>query len=294
MFKKILIANRGEIACRIMRTARKMGIATVAIYSDADRAAKHVQLADEAVALGGMSAADSYLQADKIISVCKQTGADAVHPGYGFLSEQAGFATALDKAKVAFIGPPANAIAAMGDKIESKKLAKAAGVSTVPGHIGVITTAKEAVKIADKIGYPVMIKASAGGGGKGMRIAHSSGEVADGYATAMREARSSFGDDRVFIEKFVTSPRHIEIQVLADKDGQCIHLNERECSIQRRNQKIIEEAPSPFLDNTTRQAMGAEAIRLAKAVGYYSAGTVEFIVDDARNFFFLEIYLNLG
>ncbi|MGB0584862.1 MAG: acetyl-CoA carboxylase biotin carboxylase subunit, partial [Candidatus Puniceispirillaceae bacterium] len=293
MFKKILIANRGEIACRIMRTAKKMGIATVAIYSDADRAAKHVQLADEAVALGGMSAADSYLKADKIIKACKQTGADAVHPGYGFLSERAGFATALDKAKIAFIGPPANAIAAMGDKIESKKLAKAAGVSTVPGHIGVITTAKEAVKIADKIGYPVMIKASAGGGGKGMRIAHSANEVADGYATAMREAASSFGDDRVFIEKFVTSPRHIEIQVLADQDGQCIHLNERECSIQRRNQKIIEEAPSPFLDNTTREAMGAEAIRLAKAVGYYSAGTVEFIVDDARNFYFLEMNTRL-
>ena len=207
-----------------MRTARKMGVATVAIYSDADRAAKHVQLADEAVALGGMSAADSYLQADKIVKACKQTGADAVHPGYGFLSEQAGFARALHKAKIAFIGPPADAIAAMGDKIESKKIAKAAGVSTVPGHIGVITTTKEAVKIADKIGYPVMIKASAGGGGKGMRIAHSASEVADGYATAMREAASSFGDDRVFIEKFVTSPRHIEIQVLADKDGQCIHL----------------------------------------------------------------------
>ncbi len=293
MFKKILIANRGEIACRIMRTAKKMGIATVAIYSDADRAAKHVQLADEAVALGGMSAADSYLQADKIVKACKQTGADAVHPGYGFLSEQAGFARALHKAKIAFIGPPADAIAAMGDKIESKKIAKAAGVSTVPGHIGVITTTKEAVKIADKIGYPVMIKASAGGGGKGMRIAHSASEVADGYATAMREAASSFGDDRVFIEKFVTSPRHIEIQVLADKDGQCIHLNERECSIQRRNQKIIEEAPSPFLDNTTRQAMGAEAIRLAKAVSYYSAGTVEFIVDDARNFYFLEMNTRL-
>jgi len=209
MFKKILIANRGEIACRIIHTARKMGIATVAVYSDADRAAKHVQLADEAVALGGMTAQDSYLQADKIIAACRETGAQAVHPGYGFLSEQAGFATALETADIAFIGPPANAIAAMGDKIESKKLAKAAGVSTVPGHIGVIATAEEAVKIADEIGYPVMIKASAGGGGKGMRIAHSSGEVADGYATAMREAASSFGDDRVFIEKFITSPRHI-------------------------------------------------------------------------------------
>ena len=293
MFKKILIANRGEIACRIIHTARKMGIATVAVYSDADRAAKHVQLADEAVALGGMTAQDSYLQADKIIAACHETGAQAVHPGYGFLSEQAGFATALETADIAFIGPPANAIAAMGDKIESKKLAKAAGVSTVPGHIGVIATAEEAVKIADEIGYPVMIKASAGGGGKGMRIAHSSGEVADGYATAMREAASSFGDDRVFIEKFITSPRHIEIQILADKSGNCIHLNERECSIQRRNQKIIEEAPSPFLDEATRQAMGAEAIRLAAAVGYYSAGTVEFIVDGDRNFYFLEMNTRL-
>src|SRR6056300_1534438 len=293
MFKKILIANRGEIACRIIHTARKMGIATVAVYSDADRAAKHVQLADEAVALGGMTAQDSYLQADKIIAACRDTGAQAVHPGYGFLSEQAGFATALETADIAFIGPPANAIAAMGDKIESKKLAEAAGVSTVPGHIGVIATAEEAVKIADEIGYPVMIKASAGGGGKGMRIAHSSGEVADGYATAMREAASSFGDDRVFIEKFITSPRHIEIQILADKSGNCIHLNERECSIQRRNQKIIEEAPSPFLDDATRQAMGAEAIRLAAAVGYYSAGTVEFIVDGDRNFYFLEMNTRL-
>ena len=293
MFKKILIANRGEIACRIIHTARKMGIATVAVYSDADRAAKHVQLADEAIALGGMTAAQSYLQADKIIAACQQTGADAVHPGYGFLSEQASFATALDDCNIAFIGPPANAIAAMGDKIESKKLAKAAGVSTVPGHIGVIANAKDAVKIADEIGYPVMIKASAGGGGKGMRIAFSSAEVADGYATAMREAASSFGDDRVFIEKFITSPRHIEIQVLADKAGHCIHLNERECSIQRRNQKIIEEAPSPFLDDATRQAMGAEAIRLATAVGYYSAGTVEFIVDAERNFYFLEMNTRL-
>ncbi|XDZ71618.1 acetyl-CoA carboxylase biotin carboxylase subunit [Alphaproteobacteria bacterium LSUCC0744] len=293
MFEKILIANRGEIACRIMQTARKMGIATVAVYSDADRMAKHVQLADEAVALGGMTAAQSYLQSDKIIAACQQTGAQAVHPGYGFLSEQAGFATALAECGIEFIGPPANAIAAMGDKIESKKLAKAAGVSTVPGHIGVIASADEAIKIADEIGYPVMIKASAGGGGKGMRIAQSSGEVAEGYATAMREAVSSFGDDRVFIEKFITSPRHIEIQVLADKAGNCIHLNERECSIQRRNQKIIEEAPSPFLDDATRQAMGAEAIRLAAAVGYYSAGTVEFIVDRERNFYFLEMNTRL-
>ena len=293
MFKKILIANRGEIACRIMRTARAMGIQTVAVHSDIDRNAQHVQLADEAVSLGGMTAQESYLQADKIISACQQTGAEAVHPGYGFLSEQAAFATALAQHKIAFIGPPANAIAAMGDKIESKKLAKAAGVSTVPGHVGVIETAAEAVKISNDIGYPVMIKASAGGGGKGMRIAHSAEDVETGYATAMREAASSFGDDRVFIEKFITSPRHIEIQILADQHGNCIHLNERECSIQRRNQKVIEEAPSPFLDETTRQAMGEEAIRLAMAVDYHSAGTVEFIVDADRNFYFLEMNTRL-
>jgi len=293
MFRKILIANRGEIACRIIRTARAMGIQTVAVYSDIDRNAQHVQLANEAVSLGGMTAQESYLQADKIIAACQQTGAEAVHPGYGFLSEQAAFATALEKQKIAFIGPPPTAIAAMGDKIESKKLAKAAGVSTVPGHVGVIKTAAEAVKIANDIGYPVMIKASAGGGGKGMRVAHSSAEVESGYAMAMREAASSFGDDRVFIEKFITSPRHIEIQVLADQHGHCIHLNERECSIQRRNQKVIEEAPSPFLDASTRQAMGEEAIRLAMAVDYYSAGTVEFIVDAERNFYFLEMNTRL-
>ena len=293
MFKKILIANRGEIACRIIRTARAMDIQTVAVYSDIDRNAQHVQLADEAVSLGGMTAQESYLQADKIISACRQASAEAVHPGYGFLSEQAAFATALAKNKIAFIGPPADAIASMGDKIESKKLAKAAGVSTVPGHVGVIKTAAEAVKIANDIGYPVMIKASAGGGGKGMRVAHSASEVEIGYAMAMREAASSFGDDRVFIEKFITSPRHIEIQVLADQHGHCIHLNERECSIQRRNQKVIEEAPSPFLDATTRQAMGEEAIRLAMAVNYHSAGTVEFIVDAKRNFYFLEMNTRL-
>ncbi|MDA0332518.1 MAG: acetyl/propionyl/methylcrotonyl-CoA carboxylase subunit alpha [Proteobacteria bacterium] len=293
MFKKILIANRGEIACRIIRTARAMGIQTVAVHSDIDRNAQHVQLADEAISLGGMTAQESYLQADKIIAACQQTGAEAVHPGYGFLSEQAAFATALGQNNIAFIGPPANAIAAMGDKIESKKLAKAAGVSTVPGHVGVIETAAEAVKIANDIGYPVMIKASAGGGGKGMRIAHSAEDVETGYATAMREAASSFGDDRVFIEKFITSPRHIEIQILADQHGNCIHLNERECSIQRRNQKVIEEAPSPFLDETTRQAMGEEAIRLAMAVDYHSAGTVEFIVDADRNFYFLEMNTRL-
>ena len=293
MFRKILIANRGEIACRVMRTARTMGIQTVAVYSEIDRNAQHVQLADEAVSLGGMTAQDSYLQAEKIIAACQQTSAEAVHPGYGFLSEQAAFATALAQKNIAFIGPPAKAIAAMGDKIESKKLAKAAGVTTVPGHVGVIETAAEAVKIANDIGYPVMIKASAGGGGKGMRIAHSTEDVESGYATAMREAASSFGDDRVFIEKFITSPRHIEIQILADQHGHCIHLNERECSIQRRNQKVIEEAPSPFLDEATRQAMGDEAIRLAIAVDYHSAGTVEFIVDADRNFYFLEMNTRL-
>ena len=293
MFKKILIANRGEIACRIIRTVRTMGIQSVAVYSDIDRNAQHVQLADEAVSLGGMTAQDSYLQIDKIIAACQQTNVEAVHPGYGFLSEQAAFATALAQQKIAFIGPPADAIAAMGDKIESKKLAKAAGVSTVPGHVGVIKTAAEAVKIANDICYPVMIKASAGGGGKGMRIAHSAEDVETGYATAMREAASSFGDDRVFIEKFITSPRHIEIQILADQHGNCIHLNERECSIQRRNQKVIEEAPSPFLDEATRQAMGEEAIRLAMTVDYHSAGTVEFIVDADRNFYFLEMNTRL-
>ncbi len=293
MFEKILIANRGEIACRIIRTAHSMGIKTVAIYSDVDRNAQHVKLADEAVSLGGATAQESYLQTDKIIKACQQTGAEAVHPGYGFLSEQAAFASALTKKKITFIGPPAKAIAAMGDKIESKKLAKAAGVSTVPGHAEVIKSEAEAVKVASDIGYPVMIKASAGGGGKGMRIAHSEKEVESGYATAMREAASSFGDDRVFIEKFITSPRHIEIQVLADKHGNCIHLNERECSIQRRNQKVIEEAPSPFLNEATREAMGKEAISLAMAVDYQSAGTVEFIVDAKRNFYFLEMNTRL-
>ena len=293
MLKKILIANRGEIACRIMRTARNMGIQTVAVYSEIDRNAQHVQLADEAVSLGGMTAQESYLQADNIIAACQQTGADAVHPGYGFLSEQATFANALAQKNITFIGPPANAIAAMGDKIESKKLARSYGVSTVPGHIGVIETASKAVKIANEIGYPVIIKASAGGGGKGMRIAHSTQDVESGYATAMREAESSFGDDRVFIEKFITSPRHIEIQILADQHGHCIHLNERECSIQRRNQKVIEEAPSPFLDDATRQAMGEDAIRLAMAVNYHSVGTVEFIVDADRNFYFLEMNTRL-
>ncbi len=293
MFKKILIANRGEIACRVIRTAKKMGIATVAVYSEADRDALHVRMADEAVAIGPAPSAESYLVIDKIVDACKATGAKAVHPGYGFLSENAAFAKALDKAKIAFIGPNVEAIAAMGDKIESKKLAAKAGVSTVPGHIGVIKDAKEAVKIAREIGYPVMIKASAGGGGKGMRVARGDDEVADGFRSAKSEAKSSFADDRVFIEKFIEEPRHIEIQVLADAHGNTIYLGERECSIQRRHQKVIEEAPSPFLDAATRAAMGEQAVKLAEAVKYRSAGTVEFIVDRDRNFYFLEMNTRL-
>ena len=293
MFSKILIANRGEIACRVIKTARAMGIQTVAVYSDADADSLFVDMADEAVHIGPAPSAESYLVIDKILDAIKQTGAEAVHPGYGFLSEREAFADALAGAGVAFVGPNNRAIAAMGDKIESKKLAAAANVSTVPGYLGVITDAAEAVKIADDIGYPVMIKASAGGGGKGMRIAHSSGEVEEGFISSMNEARSSFGDDRVFIEKFVTQPRHIEIQVLADKHGNTIYLGERECSIQRRNQKVIEEAPSPFLDETTRKAMGDQAVALAKAVDYDSAGTVEFIVDGEKNFYFLEMNTRL-
>ncbi|MEQ8698337.1 MAG: acetyl/propionyl/methylcrotonyl-CoA carboxylase subunit alpha [Bauldia litoralis] len=293
MFKKILIANRGEIACRVIRTAKKMGIATVAVYSEADREALHVRQADEAVAIGPAPSAQSYLVIDKIIEACRATGAEAVHPGYGFLSENAAFAQALDKAVIAFIGPNIEAIAAMGDKIESKKLAAKAGVSTVPGHIGVIADTDEAVKIAREIGYPVMIKASAGGGGKGMRIARGDDEVADGFRSATSEAKSSFADDRVFIEKFIEETRHIEIQVLADGRGTTIHLGERECSIQRRHQKVIEEAPSPFLDKETRAAMGAQAVTLAEAVDYRSAGTVEFIVDRHRNFYFLEMNTRL-
>ena len=293
MFKKILIANRGEIACRVMKTAKAMGIATVAVYSDADRDAQHVKMADKAVRLGPPPAAESYLLIDKIIEACKQTGAEAVHPGYGFLSERAEFPEALKKAKIAFIGPPPNAIRAMGDKIESKKLASKAGVSTVPGFLGVIESSKEAVKIAEEIGYPVMIKASAGGGGKGMRVAYSRQEVVEGFDASMNEARSSFGDDRVFIEKFVESPRHIEIQVLGDKQGNVVFLHERECSIQRRNQKVIEEAPSPFLDPETRLSMGEQSVALSQAVGYHSAGTVEFIVDKDRNFYFLEMNTRL-
>ncbi|MCC0021878.1 MAG: acetyl/propionyl/methylcrotonyl-CoA carboxylase subunit alpha [Nitratireductor sp.] len=293
MFKKILIANRGEIACRVIKTARKMGIKTVAVYSDADRDALHVKMADEAVHIGPPPAAESYIVIDKIMDAVRQTGAEAVHPGYGFLSERAEFAEALDKAGVAFIGPPVGAIEAMGDKITSKKLAAEAGVSTVPGYMGLIADADEAVKIAGEIGYPVMIKASAGGGGKGMRIAWDEKETREGFQSSKNEAKSSFGDDRIFIEKFVTQPRHIEIQVLGDKHGNVIYLGERECSIQRRNQKVIEEAPSPFLDAETRKAMGEQAVALAQAVNYCSAGTVEFIVDGERNFYFLEMNTRL-
>jgi propionyl-CoA carboxylase alpha chain len=293
MFDKILIANRGEIACRVIKTARKMGIRTVAVYSDADRGALHVSMADEAVHIGPSPAAQSYIVIDKIMAAIRQTGAQAVHPGYGFLSENRNFAAALEAAGVVFVGPPSPAIEAMGDKITSKKLAQAAGVSTVPGYMGLIADADEAVKISREIGYPVMIKASAGGGGKGMRIAFSDDEAREGFQSSKNEAAASFGDDRIFIEKFVTQPRHIEIQVLADSHGNCVYLHERECSIQRRNQKVIEEAPSPFLDPATRKAMGQQACALAKAVGYTSAGTVEFIVDGNRNFYFLEMNTRL-
>ncbi|MGB9045057.1 MAG: acetyl/propionyl/methylcrotonyl-CoA carboxylase subunit alpha [Pseudolabrys sp.] len=293
MFKRILIANRGEIACRIIKTARKMGIETVAVYSEADRDALHVEMADTAVAIGPSPAAESYLVIDKIVAACKQSGAQAVHPGYGFLSEREAFSRALAAADIVFIGPNPQAIAAMGDKIESKKAAAAARVSTVPGHLGVIENEVEAIKIAEEIGYPVMIKASAGGGGKGMRIAHSKSQVSEGFARARSEAKSSFGDERVFIEKFITDPRHIEIQVLGDKHGNVIYLGERECSIQRRNQKVIEEAPSPLIDAATRKKMGEQAVALAKAVGYDSAGTVEFVAGQDKSFFFLEMNTRL-
>jgi propionyl-CoA carboxylase alpha chain len=293
MFAKILIANRGEIACRIIRTAQRMGINTVAVYSEADRRALHVEMADEAVAIGPAPATESYLSIERIVEACRATGADAVHPGYGFLSENPLFPDALAAADIVFIGPHADAIRAMGDKIESKRFAAKAKVSTVPGHIGVVEDEAEAARIAEDIGFPVMIKASAGGGGKGMRIAYSAAEVEDGYRRARSEARSSFGDDRVFLEKFIENPRHIEIQVLGDKHGNVIHLGERECSIQRRNQKVIEEAPSPLLDAETRAAMGAQAIALAKAVGYDSAGTVEFVAGQDRSFFFLEMNTRL-
>jgi propionyl-CoA carboxylase alpha chain len=293
MFKKILIANRGEIACRIIKTARKLGIRTVAVYSEADRDGLHVEMADEAMLIGPPAAAQSYLVIEKIIEACRQTKAEAVHPGYGFLSEREAFPVALQKAGIVFIGPNPKAIAAMGDKIESKKAAAKAKVSTVPGYLGEIGNAKEAVKIADEIGYPVMIKASAGGGGKGMRIAFSTREVEEGFNSARSEAKSSFGDDRVFIEKFIENPRHIEIQVLGDKHGNVIYLGERECSIQRRNQKVVEEAPSPLLDAKTRELMGSQAVALSKAVGYDSAGTVEFVAAQDRSFYFLEMNTRL-
>jgi propionyl-CoA carboxylase alpha chain len=293
VFKKILIANRGEIACRVIKTARRMGIKTVAVYSDADRDALHVEMADEAVHIGPPPSAQSYLQIERIVKVCRDSGAEAVHPGYGFLSEREAFAEALAEVGVAFIGPNVKAIAAMGDKIESKKLAVAAKVTTVPGFVGEIKDAAHARAIAKDIGYPVMVKASAGGGGKGLRIVHKEDELVQAIQSSQNEARASFGDDRLFIEKFVTEPRHIEIQLIGDKHGNVIYLNERECSIQRRHQKVIEEAPSPFLDAKTRKAMGEEAVALAKAVGYDSAGTVEFIVDKDRNFYFLEMNTRL-
>ncbi|WP_417782275.1 acetyl-CoA carboxylase biotin carboxylase subunit [Terasakiella pusilla] len=293
MFDKILIANRGEIACRVIKSARKMGIKTVAVYSEADKDALHVQMADEAVHIGPAQSNQSYLVMDNILAAIKQTGAQAVHPGYGFLSENASFFDALEKEGIAFIGPEKLAIQAMGDKIESKKLAQKAGVSTVPGYTDVVRDTDHAVEIAAEIGYPVMLKASAGGGGKGMRVAHNEEECRDGFERATSEAKSSFGDDRVFIEKFIEEPRHIEIQVLADTHGNAIYLAERECSIQRRHQKVIEEAPSPFLDAATRKSMGEQAVALAKAVNYRSAGTVEFIVDKNRNFYFLEMNTRL-
>ncbi|WP_433908996.1 biotin carboxylase N-terminal domain-containing protein [Sphingomonas yabuuchiae] len=297
MFQKILIANRGEIACRVIRTARAMGIATVAVYSDADAGAPHVRLADEAIRLGPAPAAESYLKAELILAAAKETGADAIHPGYGFLSERESFAKACAEAGVAFIGPPPNAIAAMGDKIESKKLAKAAGVNVVPGYLGEIADTEEAVRIATDIGFPVMMKASAGGGGKGMRLAWSEADVREGFEATKREGLASFGDDRVFIEKFIESPRHIEIQVLGDQHGNIVYLGERECSVQRRHQKVVEEAPSPFVTPEMRRAMGEQAVALARAVGYYSAGTVELIVSGAdttgKSFYFLEMNTRL-
>ena len=293
MFSKILIANRGEIAVRIIKTCRRMGIATVQVYSEADAGSLAVEMADEAVLIGPAPAAQSYLLADRIVEAVRQTGAEAVHPGFGFLSENAGFARRLRDEGIAFIGPNPEAIEAMGDKISSKKLAAAAGVSTVPGHMGLIESTEEAITIANQIGYPVMIKASAGGGGKGIRVAHSDADMAEGFAAVKAEALGAFGDDRVFLEKFIIDPRHIEIQVMGDKHGNVVHLFERECSIQRRNQKVIEEAPSPLLDQKTRDAMGAQAVALAKAVNYDSAGTVEFVAAQDRSFFFLEMNTRL-
>ena len=293
LFTRILVANRGEIACRVIRTARRMGIATVAVYSEADRGTLHVAQADEAVCIGGAAPAESYLRIEAIVDACRASGAQAVHPGYGFLSENRAFREALEAAGIAFIGPPAGAIESMGDKITSKRIAEAAGVSTIPGHAGVVRDADDAVRIAHEVGYPVMLKASAGGGGKGMRIARNDAECREGFERAGSEARSSFGDDRLFIERFIEEPRHIEIQVLADRHGNAVYLGERECSIQRRHQKIIEEAPSPFIDPPTRRAMGEQAVALARAVDYESAGTVEFIVDRERQFYFLEMNTRL-
>lgn len=293
MFQKILIANRGEIACRVIKTAHAMGIKTVAVYSDADASALHVRMADEAVHIGTAASADSYLRADRIIQACHDTGAEAIHPGYGFLSENADFCESLASEGIAFIGPGVKAINSMGDKITSKRIAEEAGVNTIPGYTDVISNADHAVQISQEIGYPVMLKASAGGGGKGMRVVRNDDECRDGFERATNEAKSSFGDDRVFAEKFIEEPRHIEIQVLADNHGNAIYLGERECSIQRRHQKVIEEAPSPFLDEATRKAMGEQAVALARAVDYSSAGTVEFIVDADKNFFFLEMNTRL-
>ncbi len=293
MFKRILIANRGEIACRVIKSARSMGIETVAVYSDADRDALHVQMADQAVNIGPPPSAQSYLLKERIVQACLDTGAEAVHPGYGFLSENAEFRAALETANIVFIGPNTRAIEAMGDKITSKKLADEAGVNTIPGHPDAIKDAEQAVEVANRIGYPVMLKATAGGGGKGMRVARTDAECRDGFERAANEARSSFGDDRILIEKFIEEPRHIEIQIMADRHGNAVYLNERECSLQRRHQKVIEEAPSPFIDKATREQMGTQAVALAKAVDYESAGTVEFIVDKDRNFYFLEMNTRL-
>ena len=293
MFDKILIANRGEIACRVIKSARKMGIKTVAVYSDADRNALHVQMADEAVHIGPSPSAQSYLLKDRILQACLDTGAQAVHPGYGFLSENSEFCELLAVAGIVFIGPKTHAIEAMGDKITSKKLADEAGVNTIPGFTSVLRDSEHAVKISNELGYPVMLKATAGGGGKGMRIAHDDEECRHNFESAANEARSAFGDDRMFVEKYIEEPRHIEIQIIADSHGNVIHLNERECSLQRRHQKVIEEAPSPFIDEATRKDMGAQAVALARAVDYQSAGTVEFIVDTQRNFYFLEMNTRL-
>jgi propionyl-CoA carboxylase alpha chain len=293
MFEKILIANRGEIACRVIKSARNMGIKTVAVYSDADRDALHVQMADEAVHIGPPASAQSYLLKEKILEACLDTGAQAVHPGYGFLSENAEFCESLAAANIVFIGPNPSAIEAMGDKITSKKLADEAGVNTIPGFPGALRDSEHAVQISNELGYPVMLKATAGGGGKGMRVARNDKECRDGFERAANEARSSFGDDRIFVEKFIEEPRHIEIQVIADSHGNVVHLNERECSLQRRHQKVIEEAPSPYLDDATRKEMGEQAVALARAVDYQSAGTVEFIADTERNYYFLEMNTRL-